>query len=84
MPEHLLAIVRMDYGKTEFRFNHWDHDSGWKIIFDRKGHFDGDDVIDILLNQSETSEFIARKFWKNYVSDFNFNDEEIKKNCRNI
>ena len=65
--------------QDEFRFNHWDHDSGWKIIFDRKGHFDGDDVIDILLNQSETSEFIARKFWKNYVSDFNFNDEEIKK-----
>ena len=65
--------------QDEFRFNHWDHDNGWKIIFDRKGHFDGDDVIDILLNQSETSEFIARKFWKNYVSDFNFNDEEIKK-----
>ena len=65
--------------QDEFRFNHWDHDSGWKVIFDRKGHFDGDDVIDILLNQSETSEFIARKFWKNYVSDFNFNDEEIKK-----
>ncbi|MDB0000701.1 DUF1800 family protein [Amylibacter sp.] len=65
--------------QDEFRFNHWDHDNGWKVIFDRKGHFDGDDVIDILLNQSETSEFIARKFWKNYVSDFNFNDEEIKK-----
>ena len=42
--------------QDEFRFNHWDHDNGWKIIFDRKGHFDGDDVIDILLNQSETSE----------------------------
>ena len=65
--------------QDEFRFNHWDHDNGWKVIFDRKGHFDGDDVIDILLNQSETSEFIARKFWKNYVSDFNFDDEEIKK-----
>ena len=64
--------------QDEFRFNHWDHDNGWKIIFDRKGHFDGDDVVDILLNQSETSEFIARKFWKNYISDFNFNDEEIK------
>ena len=64
--------------QDEFRFNHWDHDNGWKIIFDRKGHFDGDDVIDILLNQSETSEFITRKFWKNYVSDFNFNNEEIE------
>ena len=64
--------------QDEFRFNHWDHDNGWKIIFDRKGHFDGDDVVDILLNQSETSEFITRKFWKSYISDFNFNDEEIK------
>jgi len=63
--------------QDEFRFNHWDHDNGWKVIFDRKGHFDGDDVIDILLDQAETSKFITRKFWKNYVSDFNFNDEEI-------
>jgi uncharacterized protein (DUF1800 family) len=64
--------------QDEFRFNHWDHDNGWKIIFDRKGHFDGDDVIDILLDQTETSLFITRKFWKSYISDFNFNDPEIK------
>jgi uncharacterized protein (DUF1800 family) len=64
--------------QDEFKFNHWDHDNGWKIIFDRKGHFDGDDVIDILLDQTETSVFITRKFWKSYISDFNFNDPEIK------
>ena len=78
MPRAFTGYSSNGLRQDEFRFNHWDHDNGWKIIFDRKGHFDGDDVVDILLNQSETSEFITRKFWKSYISDFNFNDEEIK------
>jgi uncharacterized protein (DUF1800 family) len=74
----LTGYSSNDLRQGEFRFNHWDHDNGWKIIFDRKGHFDGDDVIDILMDQTETSVFITRKFWKSYISEFNLNDPEIK------
>ena len=61
----------------EFQFSHWDHDTGRKNILGRRGRFDGDDDIDILLDQPETALFIASKFWKEYISDFNVDPEQL-------
>ena len=43
-------------------------DDGKKIIFSKKGTFDNDDVITLLLKQSRTAEFIAEKMWYEFIS----------------
>ena len=43
------------------------HDGSEKIIFGKKGRFDPEDLIDIILNKDETSRFIVKKIWKEFV-----------------
>ena len=44
------------------------HDDGEKTFLGRTGNFDGDDVLDILLAQPQTAEFIVAKLWREFVS----------------
>jgi len=44
------------------------HDKGQKLFFGRRGNFDGDDIIDILLEQPRVAEYITEKVWLNFVS----------------
>jgi uncharacterized protein (DUF1800 family) len=44
------------------------HDGGQKTVFGRTGNFDGDAVLDILLMQPASAEFIVRKLWREFVS----------------
>ena len=44
------------------------HDDGEKTVLGRSGALDGDAVIDILLAQPQTAEFIVRKLWREFVS----------------
>ena len=44
------------------------HDDGVKTVLGRSGNFDGDAVLDILLAQPQTAEFIVRKLWREFVS----------------
>ncbi len=64
-------------GRLEFQFNPWDHDGGRKTILGRTGHWRAEDVVDILLDQPEAAVFVARKFWTAYVSEFNYDEEQI-------
>lgn len=43
------------------------HDTGMKTIFGQRGHFTGEDVIDLLLSRRETAEFIAGKLYSFFV-----------------
>ena len=58
----------LDRDSGEFVFRPGLHDYGSKTILGRTGNFDGDDVIDILLAQPETAEFVTRKLWREFVS----------------
>ena len=60
-----------------FTFNDWSHDKGRKKLFGRTGRFDGDDLVDILLDQPVAAEFIAGKFWRYFVSGIEDNPEQI-------
>ncbi len=51
-----------------FRFYRFLHDDGDKTVLGRTGPFDGDDVLDILLAQPATAEFLTRKLWREFVS----------------
>ena len=44
------------------------HDDGVKTIFGHSSHFDGDDVLDLLLARPETATFIVDKLWREFVS----------------
>ena len=44
------------------------HDDGTKTVLGRSGNFDGDAVLDILLAQPATAEFIVAKLWREFVS----------------
>jgi uncharacterized protein (DUF1800 family) len=58
----------LDRERGEFVFRRALHDYGPKTVLGRTGNFDGNDVIDILLAQPSTAEFVSRKLWREFVS----------------
>ena len=62
----------------EFEFNPWDHDRGAKTVLGQRGRFDGDDIVDVLLNQPAAAEFISRRFWNVYISDYNVEEAHLQ------
>jgi uncharacterized protein (DUF1800 family) len=58
----------LDRETGEFVFRPMLHDYGVKTVLGQSGNFDGDDVLDILLAQPETAEFVTRKLWREFVA----------------
>ena len=58
----------IDLDSGQYLFRPFLHDDGEKTVFGRTGRFDGDAVLDILLAQPATAEFIVRKLWREFVS----------------
>lgn len=44
------------------------HDNGDKQFLGKRGNFDGDDIIDIILEQPRAAEFLVEKLWREFVS----------------
>ena len=63
----------------EFEFKPWNHDKGRKSILGQRGRFKGEQVVDILLAKPEAAEFITKRFWSVYISEFNNVPEEISR-----
>jgi len=55
-------------GTGEFVFRRMAHDDGVKTVLGRTGNLDGDAVLDILLAQPQTAEFLVAKLWREFVS----------------
>ena len=55
--------------KGEFIFRRGQHDYGNKTVLGKKGNFDGDDVLDILLDQKQTAQYISQKIYKFFVNN---------------
>ncbi len=53
----------------EFVFRERDHDTGPITILGQTGHFTGDDVLDILLQQPQTARFISDKIARFFCGD---------------
>ncbi len=45
------------------------HDNGTKTFLGKTGNFDGDDIIDIILEQKATAKFITKKVYKFFVNE---------------
>jgi hypothetical protein len=52
-----------------FKFDKEQHDFGDKTFLDRTGPLDGTDVIDTILNQPVTGEFVAAKIYRYFVRE---------------
>ncbi|HYC39961.1 MAG TPA: DUF1800 domain-containing protein [Chitinophagaceae bacterium] len=55
--------------KGEFQFRRLQHDFGQKTVLGRTGNFDGDDVLDILLEQKQTARYLAEKIYRFLVNE---------------
>lgn len=55
--------------KGEFVFRRFQHDDGNKTVLGKTGNFDGDNVLDILLEQKQTARFITQKIYRFFVND---------------
>jgi uncharacterized protein (DUF1800 family) len=55
--------------KGEFVFRRFTHDDGNKTLLGKTGNFNGDDVLDILLDQKQTSKFVTQKVYRFFVND---------------
>ena len=62
--------------KAEFVFRPFQHDNGKKNVLGKSGNFDGDDVLNILLEQKQTAKYLTRKIYKFFVNE-NVVDEKI-------
>jgi uncharacterized protein (DUF1800 family) len=45
------------------------HDDGEKTVLGQTGRFDGDQVLDILLERPETATFVTTRLWREFVSE---------------
>ena len=55
--------------KGEFVFRKFVHDTGQKTFLGKTGNFDGDDILNILLEQRTTARFIVEKVYKFFVNE---------------
>ncbi|HET9055922.1 MAG TPA: DUF1800 domain-containing protein [Chitinophagaceae bacterium] len=53
----------------EFVFRQFQHDNGRKTILGYSGNFDGDDVLNILLEQKQTAKYLTYKIYKFFVNE---------------
>ncbi|HMU45542.1 MAG TPA: DUF1800 domain-containing protein [Chitinophagaceae bacterium] len=55
--------------KGEFVFRRFQHDFGGKTVLGRSGNFDGEDVLNILLEEKQTAKHITGKLYKFLVNE---------------
>lgn len=58
----------IDRKSGEFMFRKRMHDGGEKVFLGKRGKFDGNDIIEIIFEQSEVATLLAAKLWKEFVS----------------
>jgi hypothetical protein len=64
-------IPRFPYGRFPwvFEYRPEDHDDGEKTFLGHTGRFNGEDIIDIIVEQPATARFIARHLYNFFVAD---------------
>jgi len=58
----------IDPDSGQFVFRRFQHDDAVKTVLGRTGSLNGDDVLDILLAQPRTAEYVVEKLWREFVS----------------
>ena len=71
------VIPRYPFGQQggSFVYRGDDHDGGNKTFLGRTGTFNGDDIVDIIVNEPATAQFVGREIHSFFVSDEPAQDE---------
>ncbi|HJN13441.1 MAG TPA: DUF1800 domain-containing protein [Pirellulaceae bacterium] len=64
-----LTGYTFDRRSVEFMFRRQVHDDGEKTIFGKTGNWDGDKLVDLILEEPATARFIARKLFVFFVHE---------------
>jgi uncharacterized protein (DUF1800 family) len=64
--------------KGEFNFRPKFHDENEKTFFGKTGNFNGDDIIDIILEKEQCARFISEKIYSYFVNE-NINKKHVEK-----
>ena len=64
-----LPRIPYQYYMNSFEYRDSDHDDSVKTFLGETGHFDGEDIIDIVVGQPATGKFIARHLYNFFVAD---------------
>ena len=67
--EAARAFTGWNYDRLKFVVNPAQHDDNLKTVLGQTGRFDGEQVIDILLAQPATADFIAAKLYRHFVRE---------------
>jgi uncharacterized protein (DUF1800 family) len=67
--EAARAFTGWNYQGLKFVINPTQHDDGLKTVLNQTGRFNGDQVIDILLAQPVTAEYLAGKLYRYFVRE---------------
>ena len=64
-------IPRLPYGRFPWKFEYRpeDHDDGLKEFLGHRGHLNGEDIIDIIVQQPACARFICRHLYNFFVAD---------------
>ena len=64
-------LPRLPYGRFPWKFQYRpeDHDEGEKTFLGHKGNFNGEDIIDIVVQQPACAKFICRHLYNFFVAD---------------
>ncbi len=55
--------------KGEFVFRRFQHDSESKTVLGKTGNFTGEDILDLLLDQPQTAQYITQKIYRFFVNE---------------
>jgi hypothetical protein len=67
--EAARAFTGWGYDDNKFDFDKALHDEGEKTVLGRKGNWNGDDIIRIVLEQPSAALFLTRKLYRYFVSE---------------
>jgi uncharacterized protein (DUF1800 family) len=67
--EAARAFTGWELRQERFVFNRYQHDAGSKTLLGQRGHWTGDDVLRILLQQPAAAQFLSRKLFRFFVSE---------------
>jgi uncharacterized protein (DUF1800 family) len=67
--EAARAFTGWGHDGDDYIFRKYDHDSGDKVFFKQKGNFDGDDIVNLIMQHPACAAYIAGKMFSFFAYD---------------
>ena len=64
-------LPKAPYGRFDWHFEYKDedHDDGEKVFLGQRGRFNGEDIVDIIVQEPATARFVCRHLYNYFVAD---------------